>query len=218
MLNIAELIGRKFGRLIVLRDLGSYKGNYKHKRRHVLCKCECGNEVELYVNNLLNKTSPTRSCGCLDLEKIAQRARDFFTTHNLSKTPTYKCWIGMKTRCYDSRDPKYHLYGGRGIKVCDRWLHSFENFYQDMGVRPEGTTLDRVDSNGPYAPDNCRYADIFTQNNNKRTNIRLTLGTETHTLSEWARTLKVTRNTLASRYYKGWSTEQILTTPVRIKN
>jgi len=99
------------------------------------------------------------------VKKIGNR-----TTHGLRQHPLYKTWCNMKQRCNNPNQPKYKNWGGRGIKVCDRWLNSFENFIQDMGERPQGTSIDRINVNGNYEPNNCRWATIKEQNNNKRKN------------------------------------------------
>jgi len=117
----------------------------------------------------------------------------------MSNTPTYKSWINMKSRCYAKSDKKYRIYGGRGIKVCDRWKYSFENFLADMGVKPEEFTIDRINSNGDYEPENCRWADIFTQNNNK-TNINyVILNGERMGQAQASRILKIHRSAISHR-------------------
>jgi hypothetical protein len=125
-------------------------------------------------------------------------------------SPTYKTWLRMKERCYNPHKDKYKYYGGRGIKVCARWS-KFENFLADMGEKPAGLTLDRVDNDGDYKPSNCRWATLKEQARNKRNNHFLTFRGETRTLTEWARTLKIPQPTLSRRLIDGWRVEDALT-------
>lgn len=124
----------------------------------------------------------------------------------MSRSKTKASWFSMKYRCQKPKNNKYHLYGGRGIKVCERW-ESFELFLQDMGERPDGHTLDRLDSNGNYEPSNCRWADSHTQCRNRRNNTILTFRGETRTVSDWADVLGFNRNTISKRIRAGWSLE-----------
>jgi hypothetical protein len=121
----------------------------------------------------------------------------------------------MIARCHEPTSKNYGDYGARGIVVCDRWRESFANFYADMSSRPAGTTLDRIDNDGPYSPDNCRWADLITQANNKRTSRFLTLDGRTQTVAQWARETGLNQGTLKSRLAKGWTTEDALTKKVR---
>ncbi len=154
----SNIVGLKFGRLLV----ESFAG-IKHKMTTWLCVCDCGNKCVTTVTKL--KSGHTSSCGCLQKELISIRAK----THGCSTLPEYKAWKGMKTRCYNTNRKSYKDYGGRGIKVCDRWLESFENFYEDMGEKPtQKHSLDRVDNDGNYEPGNCRWATIKEQMYNRR--------------------------------------------------
>ncbi len=123
------------------------------------------------------------------------------------QSPTYNSWCGMKHRCTDL---EYQNYGGRGITVCDRWL-KFENFFEDMGERPEGMTLDRIDNDGDYKPGNCRWATRKEQHRNRSDNHLLTFKGETHCMSEWAEVLRVPRDRIRGRIRNGWTVERTLT-------
>lgn len=122
----------------------------------------------------------------------------------------------MISRCHNPKATGYENYGGRGVVVCSRWRESFWNFYEDMGDRPEGTTLDRIDVDGNYEPTNCRWADLETQSNNKSDNIVLVADGREQTLSQWARELGILPNTIQYRLYRGWSVEQALGMEKRI--
>lgn len=128
---------------------------------------------------------------------------------NLILKATWQCWYQMNQRCNESSCKAFADYGGRGITVHSSWS-DFAAFQRDMGDKPEGLTLDRIDNNKDYGPDNCRWATSLEQGANKRNNIRLTFMGQTLTLSEWARALKKSRSTLFSRHYRGWPPERVL--------
>jgi hypothetical protein len=144
------------------------------------------------------------------------KAKEFHgATPGGKRTPEYRSWRSMLSRCTNANYRNYRHYGGRGITVCERWRSSFMAFLADMGPRPAGTTLDREDRNGNYEPGNCRWATPEVQNSNSSQNRYLTLNGETLTRSEWARRLGCSHGALAGRQRLGWSDEQVLTTPLR---
>lgn len=155
-----SLIGRMYGARTVV-DRVRVDGALRW-----VCRCACGKLSYVETRSLVSR--PTYSCGCVRVEKMKLRN----TTHGMTKTPEYAAWDSLRQRCKNKTSSAYKDYGGRGIKVCDRWLHSFENFYSDMGPRPSSShSIDRVDNNGDYTPDNCRWATTKEQGGNKRRRI-----------------------------------------------
>lgn len=152
-----DLIGQRFGKLLVV-GLGSPT---KSGQKTWLCNCSCGSAKEIRHGDLMNGKSS--SCGCSHKEMLQNRSR----IHGMSRKPIYNTWVSMKARCLNPSSTDFQSYGGRGIKICKEWLE-FENFYADMGDRPKGLSLDRINNMGNYEPSNCRWADNITQANNRR--------------------------------------------------
>lgn len=132
------------------------------------------------------------------------------TTHGMRYRSEYKIWMGMLLRCRDPKNRNWRLYGGRGITVCERWQEKFENFFEDMGPRPKGTSLDRIDNNKGYSPENCRWATLKTQANNRRTNRTITFNGRTQTYKQWADELGLSPTTIRIRSLSGWPIWKVL--------
>lgn len=162
-----NLIGEKFGRLTVVS-----RANYKINNKIVYeCKCDCGNTVFIKSCNLTRNTRPTKSCGCIHAELNKTRG----IVHNMRKHRLYPIWAGMKYRCHNTNSPVYEYYGGRGIKICDEWANSFMTFYNwainngyDEKAEIGKCTIDRINVDGNYEPNNCRWVDMKVQVNNRR--------------------------------------------------
>ena len=138
------------------------------------------------------------------------------TTHGMSRTPEYQAWKNMKKRCFNPNTKQYSDWGGRGITVCDRWKNSFENFLADMKLKPTPKhSIDRIDNDGDYCPENCKWATNAEQQNNQRTNRLITIGCVTLTIAQWAKEMGFARNLISCRLKAGWSEFAAVMTPVR---
>jgi len=190
-----DLTGKKFGRLIVLKDGGTriYGG---HERRMWLCKCSCGGIVSIVGTSLSNGN--TKSCGCLLKERI--------TKHGMSKTSEFKVWTSMRDRCKNPKNCRYKDYGGRGISVCSRW-DKFESFFGDMGNRPSSEfSIDRINNNGNYEPSNCKWSTRSEQQRNKQpypTNNRLPRGDDHWTRKNIGKARYIARTNIKKSHKKG---------------
>lgn len=203
-------IGTRYGDLVVIGEASSRKSPSGSVKRYFLCRCDCGVELEVRFNNL--QRGKTRSCGCY-VPPVTQFAANY---HGMQGTPEHGIWRGMKKRCYSPSEKGYRNYGGRGIKVCDRWRSSFKAFYEDMGPRPsKDHSIDRIDGNGDYEPGNCRWSTRKEQNRNRRDNRIGTFQGKTMCLKDWADQYHMRKGTLYDRLDRGMSLEEALTTPVR---
>lgn len=192
--KIEDLSGRRFGSLTAL----SYA--YRSDVGHIYwnCRCDCGNEVTVRANSLLR--GDTTSCGCY----VRSHNRELNTKHGMYGTPLNSVWNSMKQRCNNPNHQAYKNYGARGIFICDEW-NDFENF-RDWALSngyEEGLTIDRINNDDGYYPENCRWVDMITQANNRRTNTYITWNDETHTIAEWARLFGITYSALIQRIHRG---------------
>ncbi len=202
--------GTRFNRLVVVQEADrSPSGS-----RRFECLCDCGKVTIVHLTSL--RSGATRSCGCYRNERI----RAAILTHGHSpagyRSPEYMAWATMKKRCYATSCAKYPRYGGRGIIVCEDWLHSFETFLKDMGPKPSAKhSIDRMDNNGNYCPANCRWATTKEQAYNVGHNRMITYRGDTRCFAEWSSTLGIAKSTLKNRLdLLGWSVEEAFETPV----
>ena len=199
------LPGMKFGRLMVIAK------SFRHDKNGAAfydCVCSCGGKRTVRAADLIR--GKTRSCGCLQRER-------HYKIHGESKTPLYRTWCAMKSRTTNRNTDGYSLYGGRGISVCEEWAHDFAAF-RDWALAngyQDGLSIDRIDPDGNYCPENCRWITMAAQQRNKRNNHYMTFQGETKTVTEWASISGIRYQTIQSRIRRGWATDQVLGTPVR---
>lgn len=207
MSKIRDLSGQKFGRLTVLE----FAGMNKKRNSMWRCRCECGAETIVLGYKLTG--DHTKSCGCLNKETTSKRVRK----HGLRNSRIYNCWRGMNQRCHNPNEPAYPQYGGRGITVCDEWRHSFESFYEWSMANgyTDLLTIERENVDKGYSPENCCWADMKTQQNNRTNNHLITFNGKTQTLTLWAEEFGMKPGTLFFRIRSGWSVADALQTPVR---
>ncbi len=200
-----------FHRLTILE----YAGSTAKKHSLWLCRCICGRQTTVSGPQL--KSGHTKSCGCLQRDSVRQRETTHGQAGRTTKTAEYRIWANMLSRCRNVNNVGFKLwYGSRGISVCERWLQ-FENFFADMGKRTSALhTLDRIDNDGNYCPENCRWALPEEQSNNRRNTLFVTYKDKTQCLAEWAKELNVRWSALYYRLYIAkWSVEAALTTPIK---
>lgn len=186
------VIGERFGMVLIV-DIATRRRGVAR----VVGRCDCGTQKEFFLGNL--KRGLTRSCGCRH------------TTHGQSYSSEYKAWINMIARCYKPTDQSFSKYGGRGITVCERWRDSFDAFFADMGRKPSpGLSIERKDNNGPYSPDNCKWATWREQGNNRRTSRLVTIHGQTKTMTQWSRESGLSHQVIDDRIRRGWPEERWL--------
>jgi len=193
MPRIVDLIDKTFYRLTVIKRIN----NNTKKHAMWLCRCKCGNYTTVQSDNL--KSGHTKSCGCLNKENIYK--------HGYTNTDIHNIWKEMIQRCTNSNHKSYKNYGGRGICICKAWL-KFENFLKDMGEKPDGLTLDRIDNNGDYCKENCRWATRQQQNTNYRRNRMITINNQTKCITEWCDIFGLNRQTVYGRLRRGCSIQE----------
>lgn len=211
--KVKDMHGKRYGRLTAIAFLGM---NHRH---HAMWKCECDCGTTMIAYGYALRHNHTKSCGCLSRE-FAKAMGDANIRHGHCRrverhSPEHKTWSGMIQRCCNPNHTEYHSYGGRGITICAEWVDSFETFLRDMGNRPAGCSLDRIDVDGGYNKSNCRWATQKEQCRNMRTNRMLTFNGESRCVAEWVEVTGIKRDAIVRRLAKGWSVEQTLTTPVR---
>lgn len=198
-----NIAGLRTGKITVL----SYAGRFPCGHSAWNCACDCGKLVTIRTEPLTS--GRTQSCGCTRIEKLVSRR-----THGLSKSRTYRIWKAMKTRCCNPNTNDWNDYGGRGIAVCERWTNSFENFLADMGECPTTKhSIDRINNEGNYCPENCRWATTKEQTRNARSNHILNFNGKSMCIAEWAEHTGISDSKIRCRIRHGWTVERMLTTP-----
>lgn len=192
--------GKVYGMLKVL--------NFVDGTKKWLCACDCGRKKLVAGGNL--RTGNVNSCGCSSKKFNSLNNKK----HGFRDTPTYVSWASMLNRCRNKKSPSYRNYGGRGITYCKTWSN-FENFLKDMGERPLGQSLDRIDVNGDYCLENCRWATPFEQARNRTNSKFVTMGKESKLLLEWCEEYKISEKTVRSRIKRGWGVERAIKQKVR---
>jgi hypothetical protein len=208
--KVEDLTGQVFGRWTVLGRAGTYK---RESTWTVVCSCKLA--IVRVLRAAMLKKGKSKSCGCLNLELIAERNK----SHGLTNHQLFDKWQNMRGRCYNPNNPKYPRYGGRGITICDSWKDDFQAFYNwslTNGWAPE-LTIDRVNNDGPYCPENCRWTTIEVQANNRSTNVIVNIYGQTMPLQLAMKQYGACDPSLASsRIKKGWDHEKAITTPPRL--
>ena len=214
MSRAKNLAGQKFGRLTVIEQRGYTKKN-KHGQRHAIwyCRCDCGNYVERTTDVLKRGNS---SCGCRQKEVLESMARKN-KKHGLSNDRIYGIWKNMISRCYRQKDIHYPAYGARGITVCDEWRNDSAAFFEWAFANgyADNLTIERIDNDKGYCPENCTWIPKEEQPKNKRQNIMITYNGETMCAEDWAKETGIKANTIRWRYKQGWSVEKIFQPPYK---
>lgn len=202
---LKDLTSNIYGKLTVIN-----RADNKNKKVFWNCVCECGNTKTISRDSLMS--GGTDNCGCLAHERRSKSKTKHGKSVRTKTTKEYRAWVKLKSRCYIKSDTGYKRYGARGIKVCDRWINSFVNFSLDMGKCPSKYhSIDRVDNNGDYSPQNCRWATVSEQANNRRNNRIVEFNGLKMTCAQWERHLLLPHHVVSKRLYYGWSIEEALT-------
>lgn len=209
MPKFINLTGQKIGRLSVI------KLAEKGPRAWWICICDCGT-IKTISSSLLRSGQIT-SCGCYKKENDGKHCIKHGMAAGGKVTPEYNCWRHMKRRCLNPKDGKYDRYGGRGIKICDRWINNFENFLSDMGKRPFAwSEINRIDNDGNYTPENCEWTSKKINNRNRMDNHRIEFNSSNLSIAEWAEKTGISWHTIYYRIFRHkWPIEKALTTPVK---
>lgn len=203
----ASPVGNKFHRLTVKQDLGIVNGY-----RRWLCQCECGAEKKIIASHV--RHGHTKSCGCLHIESAKATAATT-QTHGLTNSPEYRVWSNMRNRCTNRKCKEFKYYGGRGVQVCERWMNSFEAFYEDMGPRPSRKhSIDRINNHGDYEPGNCRWVVQRTQMRNTSQNHVIEHDGRSVCLEEWSELTGLPASAIRKRLKRGWPVKDALETPL----
>lgn len=212
-MRFKDLTGKRFGRLLVI-GVDHRRISSGRQVPYFKCQCDCGG-VKVILGYSLS-CGKTNSCGCVMKEETIKRSTKHGYANRNNLSPEYKSWAAAKGRCTSESNNGFQNYGGRGIKMCQEWIDDFQAFLSDMGTRPPRTSLDRIDNNKGYSPDNCRWATRKEQNNNQRSNIILTHEGRSQGLSKWADELGIPRKVIYDRLFRyQWSVQRALTNPIR---
>lgn len=207
---MTELLNQKFNRLTPIEYLGVQE-HWRNKRKMAtyLCKCDCGKEITVPDRSL--KSGNTGSCGCIRNDSNTRHGH----TLKGKRSKIYNAWVNMRSRCEDQSDNMYYNYGAKGIKVCNRW-QSFDNFLADMG-EPDSPdlTLERLCVYSGYSPENCVWADRFTQSRNRTDNCYIEYKGVLKCQTDWAKEFNIPQQTLSLRLRSGWDIERALTKPTK---
>lgn len=200
--RIKHITGQRFGKLIVVSLAG--------RKRHTTywkCLCDCGRELLVSREHLFD--GHTKSCGCFRRETTSARSVTHGETRGRAKPPEYTLWLHIKARCTNPKEPSFPNYGGRGITICRRWKYSFERFLSDVGRRPEGKTLGRINNSKGYYCNNVRWETMTQQARNTRRNLILTVSGVTGCFAELCDYFQVPYQKAYSRYYSGWKLDKV---------
>lgn len=212
MVKRIDLTGNRYGRLTVIGREGSYTHKGGSKSATWKCLCDCGNEVIVPTCRL--KSGNTKSCGCFHKEKLADRNKTSAIHGGKSggkPERLYRIWSGIRRRCYEETLDAYKYYGSRGITVCDDWKNDYSKFREwslNNGYK-DNLSIDRIDVNGNYSPENCRWIDAKTQANNRRNNVCITYHGKTQTVAQWAEETGMPYRRIEYRLKAGWEVQKI---------